>query len=37
MKAWLLLLLLGALAFVVSTNVWLRRRAESERRDEPED
>ena len=30
-KIWLVLFLLGALAFVVITNLWLRRRAERER------
>lgn len=29
-KIWLVLFLLGALAFVVATNVWLRRRADRE-------
>jgi hypothetical protein len=29
-KIWLVLFLLAALAFVVTTNVWLRRRAEKE-------
>ena len=33
MKGGLLLVLLAALAFVVATNLWLRRRAEAERRE----
>jgi hypothetical protein len=35
MRIGLLLLLLAALAFVIVTNVWLRRRAEAEQDEEP--
>ena len=36
-KLWLVLFLLAALAFVVTTNIWLRRRAEKERGEGSED
>jgi hypothetical protein len=36
-KVWLGLFLLAALAFVITTNIWLRRRAEKEGGEEPDE